>query len=102
VYISPDGSIGFTQAHSVSIPSNSVFCPFTYKKEESNQFGLVNLNASMAFGAVDFMGCPTNDGRYQVFAALQNATVPQGNVSDCIGFGALAFDYTGPTAWQYV
>lgn len=101
LYIAEDGHIGFTQAHSAAIPQGANPCPFTYEKKASSQFGIVNLDPSRAFGAVDFMGCPTDSGKYQVFAALQNATVPQGNVTDCIGFSALAFNYTGATAWQY-
>jgi hypothetical protein len=49
------------------------------------------------------MACPTDDARWQVFAALQNATVPGGDVSACLGFSAIALTYEGDVpAWQYV
>lgn len=41
--------------------------------------------------------------KYQVFAALKNATVPSGNVADCIGFDALAIAANGTTpTWEYI
>lgn len=55
------------------------------------------------FGAEGLMACPTKTPRWQVFAAMHNATVPLGNVNDCLRFDALAITYTGPVpAWQYV
>ena len=48
------------------------------------------------------MACPTDDGRWQVFGALSNATVPKGDVAECLGFSAVALTYTGDVpAWQY-
>lgn len=43
--------------------------------------------------------------RWQVFAALQNATVPSGNVGDCLGFDALAVPVnvtSDQLAWEYI
>ncbi|KAJ5385888.1 hypothetical protein N7509_008429 [Penicillium cosmopolitanum] len=55
------------------------------------------------WNATGLMACPTEDNRWQVFAAMQNATVPQGNVGDCLGFSALALTYKGDVpAWQYI
>jgi hypothetical protein len=49
------------------------------------------------------MACPADGGRWQVFAALGNATVPHGDVEECLGFSAVALPYTGETpAWQYI
>jgi hypothetical protein len=63
------------------------------------------------------MACPTNGTttyrrsrrdaaapKWQVYAALQNATVPSGSVSDCIGFDALAVadNSTVPATWEYI
>jgi hypothetical protein len=51
------------------------------------------------------MACPTRTGQYQIFAALANATVPNGNISSCIGFDAIIEAYNstaGPAAWQYI
>lgn len=48
------------------------------------------------------MACPTLSGLWQVFANMRNATVPRGNVSQCVGFDALAFDSDESyAAWQY-
>lgn len=55
------------------------------------------------------MTCPNEDRRWQVFAAVQNASVPSGNVRDCLGFEAAALpwegengeDGGGAAAWQY-
>ncbi|OGM45715.1 IgE-binding protein [Aspergillus bombycis] len=46
---------------------------------------------------------PPWDYRWQVFAAVQNATVPKGNVAECLGFNALA-NKAAPeaAAWQYI
>jgi hypothetical protein len=54
------------------------------------------------FGATGFIACPTvNGGIYQVLANLKNATAPMGNVSQCLGFDALAADAPGLGAWEY-
>jgi len=107
VYVAPDGSLGFTQAHSASYPLGAVLEPFTYSFTPGASFGYVSTNA---FNATGFMACPNNKNEtlatsWQVFAALQNATVPTGNVSDCLGFDALAPPYSNPNgtaaAWQY-
>jgi hypothetical protein len=50
------------------------------------------------------MACPTATGTYQVYAALANATVPNGNISSCIGFDAFTEVYNNiesAAAWQY-
>lgn len=61
---------------------------------------------SNAFGATGFMACPdnaSNPSKWQVFVAIQNATVPTGNVADCLGFDAGTSAYSGDIpAWQYV
>ncbi|KAJ5321408.1 hypothetical protein N7476_004410 [Penicillium atrosanguineum] len=43
--------------------------------------------------------------QWQVYAALQNATVPSGQVSDCLGFDALAMGLnvtSDQLAWEYI
>lgn len=108
VYVSPSGEIGYTQAHSFQVPPGSNTCPFTFTKSGGSAFGFIGLSPELAFGATSFMGCPTDEGPYQVFANLQNATVPQGNVSDCVGFDAIAEEYGGDSgnnefaAWEYI
>ncbi|KAL2852991.1 hypothetical protein BJX68DRAFT_48648 [Aspergillus pseudodeflectus] len=100
IYVSPEGALKFTQAHSASIPAGSSRGPFEYVPGAANQpFGHYVYSG---WGASGFMACPTEDSKWQVFAALQNATVPSGNVKDCLGFSAIATptNETG-NAWQY-
>jgi len=101
IYVAPSGALSFTQAHSISIPTGSAIGPFSVSPGAS-----FATYSTTAFGATGFMACPnqaTNPSQWQVFAALQNATVPTGKVSDCLGFDALATNYTGPVAaWQYI
>ncbi|BCS18906.1 putative IgE binding protein [Aspergillus puulaauensis] len=101
VYVAPSGALKFTQAHSAYIPPGSSYGPFEYKPgAQGSSFGYYEYSG---WGAKGFMACPTDDNRWQVFAALQNATVPSGEVKDCLGFNALAVpsNQTGQT-WQYV
>ncbi|KAL2868756.1 putative IgE binding protein [Aspergillus lucknowensis] len=100
IYVSPEGALKFTQAHSAYIPPGSSYGPFAYVPGAPNQpFGHYNYTG---WGASGFMACPTEDENWQVFAALKNATVPSGNVADCLGFSAIAVpsNETGNT-WQY-
>ena len=54
------------------------------------------------------MACPVQEEgaskKWQVFAALQNATVPSGDVDDCLGFSAMATQtkQNATAAWEYV
>jgi len=97
IYVDPSGALSFTQAHSASIPPGSAIGGLVY--EPGNPWSHYTFNG---WGASGFMACPT-DNRWQVFAAMQNATVPSGNVGDCLGFSAMALTYKGPVpAWQYV
>jgi len=101
IYVAPDGSLSFTQAHSIYIPTGSALGPFTVTA------GVPDARYSFTgWGASGFMACPntaSDPTSWQVFAALQNATVPTKNVNDCLGFDALALNYTGTVpAWQYI
>lgn len=100
MYVEPSGAVGFTQAHSAYIPPGSYIGGFTYQPGPS--YGRYSFNG---WGADGFMACPSPGTLfYKVFANIRNATVPTGNIDDCLGFVALAITYTGPSpaAWQYV
>ena len=77
---------------------------FTYFQAGYDQYGYLSTDA---FGARGFMACPTRNGAYQIYAALANATVPNGDVSSCIGLDAITevYNSTGgaaaAAAWQY-
>ncbi|KAL4929212.1 putative IgE binding protein [Aspergillus undulatus] len=101
VYVAPSGALKFTQAHSANIPPGSSLGPFEVDAPaEGSAFGYYSYTG---WGTDGFMACPTDDNRWQVFGALQNATVPSGDVNDCLGFSALAIptNQTGQT-WQYI
>ena len=56
------------------------------------------------FGARGLMACPTDSEgtEYKVFAAMPNATVPTGNIANCVGFLAIAPAYDdGTAAYEY-
>lgn len=99
LYVEQSGSVGFTQAHSIYIPPGADIGGFTYAPGVYHDY--YNY---VGFGADGFMACPSDDSDYlQVFAAMQNATVPTGDVEDCVKFAAYAYHYDGPSpvAWQY-
>jgi hypothetical protein len=102
MYVEPSGAVGFTQAHSASIPPGSFIGGFTYRRISGAAFD--GIYGFAGWGETGFMACPTPGGHdHQVFANIGNATVPTGNVRDCIGFSALGLVYEGPIgAWQYV
>ena len=102
MYVRANGALGYTQAHSASIPAGAVREGF--KRTADNVFGFFGLGSNGAL-----LACPTgvngNLGTevYQVFAkiaGLSDADVPQGNVSSCVGFDPVTFE-AGVGAWQY-
>ncbi|KAK9860621.1 hypothetical protein MYU51_005721 [Penicillium brevicompactum] len=98
VYVDPKGALSFTQAHSANIPPGSAVGPFVYSPDKP--WAHYSFNG---WGASGFMACPTEDAKWQVFAAIANATVPKGDVKECLGFSAMALPYNGDVpAWQYI
>ncbi|KAJ5110003.1 hypothetical protein N7532_002648 [Penicillium argentinense] len=98
--------------HSGYIPPGSSEGPFKHTPGKNGGLG------TWSYGQ-GFMACPTTNGTavpysrrriapaaasYQVFSAQQNATVPTGNVGDCLGFDALAVPVSNTTqpAWEYI
>ncbi|KIW98372.1 uncharacterized protein Z519_00032 [Cladophialophora bantiana CBS 173.52] len=98
LYVTPNGEVGYTQAHSTFMPEGSVQCPFTYSKAPGATIGRLGLRT---FGASGLIACPTYGGAWQVFADLKNITAPRGSVSQCLGFDPLALDAPDIGAWQY-
>lgn len=119
IYVAPSGALSFTTPHSGYIPAGSSQGPFEYTPGASgNPLGTWTFSGK---GASGFMACPvpaTNSGSaaarraaaaappsWQVYAAQQNATVPTGNVNDCLGFDALAVGLNATSsslAWEYI
>ncbi|EXJ75526.1 uncharacterized protein A1O5_00032 [Cladophialophora psammophila CBS 110553] len=98
LYVTPNGEVGYTQAHSTFMPEGSVQCPFTYSKAPGATIGRLGLRA---FGASGLIACPTYGGPWQVFANLKNMTAPRGNASQCLGFDPLALNTADIGVWQY-
>ncbi|KAJ6021193.1 hypothetical protein N7540_006697 [Penicillium herquei] len=120
IYVDPSGALSFTTPHSAYIPAGSSSGPFTYVPgSSSDPLGSWTYSGK---GASGFMACPvpaSNSTRsaaarraaaaaaptWQVFAAQQNATVPTGNLGDCLGFDALAVGVnvsSSNVAWEYI
>lgn len=102
-YTEVGGRLGYTQAHSIYVPTGAIPGGFAYSKCPTEQFGRITTNV---FGATGLMACPDDSfgtRQYVVYANISNAVVPSGNVQDCIGFEGLTSDYDGPlpAAWQY-
>ncbi|OJJ67902.1 hypothetical protein ASPBRDRAFT_47403 [Aspergillus brasiliensis CBS 101740] len=106
IYVDPTGALKFVEAHTTYMPTGASTSTFCYTP--GTTFGHWTYTG---LGATGFMACPVdedeevNGGAYQVFAAMANATVPSGDVSDCLGFDAVAVEWvsTGGSAaaWQY-
>ena len=107
IFVRPDGSLGFTQAHSTRVPLGAIVGgDLTFSRAEGEPFGTLGTNA---FGADGFMACPAdeqsdNQITYQVFASMGNATVPLGDVDACIQFAGMTYDEVDLSkgAWQYI
>ena len=101
VYIDPTtGAVGFTQAHSGSMPDKAILKGWTYTPPAKDaSFGY--LTRPRGFLACSEKG-DANEGPWQVFVDLKTVKHPAG---ECLGFSALAV--TGPEdgeqagAWQY-
>ncbi|OCL02783.1 hypothetical protein AOQ84DRAFT_348623 [Glonium stellatum] len=89
VYIAPDGSMSFTQAHSANIPAGSIETGWTHS--EGPSFGFL----SWANGLV---ACPVAGEGYQIFGQLEGVSLS----SDCLGFDMLTSNTTGVGAWEYI
>ncbi|RAL01425.1 uncharacterized protein BO80DRAFT_405796 [Aspergillus ibericus CBS 121593] len=109
IYIDPTGAVKFVEAHTTYMPSGASTSTFCYTP--GTDYGSWTYTG---LGATGFMACPIpaddeaevpDAGPYQVFAAMANATVPTGNVSDCLRFEAVAVGWSGTegsvAAWQY-
>ncbi|KAJ5887722.1 hypothetical protein N7495_007763 [Penicillium taxi] len=112
IYVAHSGALSFTTPHSSYVPAGSYQGSFSYTPGSS--FGKWTFAGE---GASGFMACPVSNStltstrrrsstpRWQVYVALQNATVPTKNVNDCLGFDALAVPINSSSthaAWEYI
>lgn len=110
IYLSPDGSLRYTQAHSIHMPLGSIQCPLSYTPVRGAEDAMdVTING---FSATGFMACPQLPNysyarqQWMVYANMVNATTPlKGNISNCTPFEVAGFEVQlghTPAAWQYL
>ncbi|MCJ1287327.1 hypothetical protein MMC26_006675 [Xylographa opegraphella] len=97
IYVEHSGALGFTAAHSASLPAGAYTSGFTLIPGTNG--GLGDFGFANAAGQ-GFLACPTTASAgppYQVFVDVEGF---RGNLSACIGFDALTHS-AGVGAWQY-
>ncbi|RKF64161.1 putative secreted protein [Erysiphe neolycopersici] len=94
VFVTNEGELGYTRAHSGSSPSGSVNNPFQYTPGTDQ-----GATGTLTFNSNTFVACPVPDqaGVYQIYAAA----APNFSKPDCIGVGVATSTYTGTPAYQY-
>ncbi|KAG9241595.1 hypothetical protein BJ878DRAFT_519883 [Calycina marina] len=94
-YVTTDGQLGYTIAHSNAKPEGSVSAPFLYIPQATP-----NTVGNLQFNAAGFEACPCNEttGVYQIYAVGGPAFVR----TDCTGIN-IATSNSGTTtaAWQF-
>lgn len=101
MYIRSNGALGYTQAHSASIPAGAYTTGFTFTPGEN--FGYFSVNLPGSAGLIACPAGPNYSYPYQVFAnlkGLKDSDVAGGNISKCIGFNALT-SKNAVNSWQY-
>ncbi|KAJ2986221.1 hypothetical protein NUW58_g5131 [Xylaria curta] len=94
VYVAPDGSLSFTQAHSASMPPGSIVTGFSRARSES--FGApINLYFNNQFWYL----CPVTEGpprerTYQIFTIA-------GGLEGCYGTQIRTYTPGAGNIWQY-
>ncbi|KAL8747140.1 MAG: hypothetical protein Q9184_007645 [Pyrenodesmia sp. 2 TL-2023] len=108
IYLGPHAQLRFNNA-GVPLPADAIRMEFALSVNPIPPSPEVSAFIYSGVGkASGYLACPVApEGPWQVFAdlaSIQNSWVPSGDVSDCIGFDALAMNYTSPTpaAYEYV
>ena len=101
IYIDPDHSLSYTQAHSGFIPPGSTLDGFTLGPKQENTL----RSFSHVWGG--FIACPAkkNVGPWKVFVGnVTDEAAPSGSAADCLGFSNNAVEFTSEAAgaWQYI
>lgn len=81
MYVAPDGTLSYTQAHSVYVPEGSV----------TTGWSIVPWHPENDLGTLSFEGgliaCPSNASlQWQVYGQIADFTAPS---AECLGFGAV-------------
>ena len=77
VYVASEGYLGFTQAHSSSLPAGAIIGSFAHFQHGYDQYGYIS---KYTFGVRGFTACSVRTGAYgtnQIFTAFANATVQE-------------------------
>ncbi|KAI3340904.1 hypothetical protein F4824DRAFT_449926 [Ustulina deusta] len=94
IYIAPDGSLSYTQAHSAYIPAGSTITGFS--RQQSEAFGApINLYSTAPYWSL----CPVTEGEprertYQIFALSDNPV-------DCYLTQIRTYTPGSDHVWQY-
>jgi hypothetical protein len=92
VYVQTDGQVGYTIAHSASIPQGALTSPFEYTPPKDGE-----ALGSLTFNEKSFSACPAGDeGVYQIYANIDGFTR-----TDCIGILLGTSEFDGTAAWEY-
>lgn len=95
VYVTADGQLGFTIAHSASIPEGASVSGFAYTSQTES-----GAPGELTWNGFSFSACPTGDeGVYQIYA--DNAAIANSPDSTCINIAAATLNNTVGAAWQY-
>ncbi|GAB0138573.1 hypothetical protein EsDP_00006803 [Epichloe bromicola] len=96
VYVAPDGSLSYTQAHSAFVPPGSTRVGFSLLPKRPD--GLRELVISSR----QFFACPdkTNSSVWQIFSGADDQDVRGQSTADCLKFTASTSPAKDP-AWQY-
>jgi hypothetical protein len=87
VYVQKNGAVGYTQAHSASIPEGATVTGWT--KTEGKTFGQLSFKDGLIF-------CPEGSA-YKLYAQVPGVSF----ASTCLGGNLLTVNGTAPGAWQY-
>jgi len=88
VYIAPDGTMSYTQAHSANIPPGSILDGWS-RDESGAGYGHLYWQGGL-------VGCPVEGKGYQIYGLLPGLTY-----DDCLGFTAVTNNQTEIGAWEY-
>ncbi|RDL31916.1 uncharacterized protein BP5553_09318 [Venustampulla echinocandica] len=94
VFVGPDGALGYTGAHSASIPVGAVTTGFLRFQSVAG-----GAPVPMTFEGSGFRACPvdeTQENVYQVFASAVGT-----DPGNCIQFQLRTYSAPGISAWQY-
>ncbi|EPS36364.1 hypothetical protein H072_10106 [Dactylellina haptotyla CBS 200.50] len=100
IYIAPDNSLSYTQAHSGSMPPGSTTDGFTLGPKQENTLRHIDHKSG------GFLACPAKKdvGPWKVFVgSVTDKNAPSGSAADCLGFLNTGIEFIGEQfgAWQY-